>query len=141
MKKHPNAIRQSRRFKKEQIKKEFLDSFAYNEISKEDLSARARADNMKNCRQAMKIINECENMIKMNKENVIRFAYEQGKIFKKFKEDTKFKNLVEQFGINRRKIIFKINIVKLADKYPKMLTSPATLSFLKSYHKDIKSFC
>ena len=80
-------------------------------------------------------------MIETNKENVIRFAYEQGKIFKKFKEDTKFKNLVEQFGINRSKIIFKINIVKLADKYPKMLTSPAKLSFLKSYHKDIKSFC
>ena len=80
-------------------------------------------------------------MIKTNKKNIIRFTYEQGKIFKKFKEDTKFKNLVEQFGINRRKIIFKINIVKLADKYPKMLTSSVTLNFLKSYHKDTKSIC
>ena len=67
--------------------------------------------------------------------------YEQGKIFKKFKEDTKFKNLVEQFGINRSTIIFKINIVKLAEKYRKMLISSVTLNFLKSYHKDTKSIC
>ena len=69
----------------------------------------------------------------------ICFPYERGKIFKKFKEDTKFKNLVEQFGINKRTMIFNINIVKLADKYPKILTSSVTLNFLKSYHKDIKS--
>ena len=69
---------------------------------------------MKNCQEAVKIIKECDNMIKTNKKNIIRFMYEQGKIFKKFKEDTKFKNLVEQFGINRSTIIFKINIVKLA---------------------------
>ena len=35
----------------------------------------------------------------------------------------------------------KKNIVKLLDKYPKMLTSSITLDFLKSYFNDIKSFC
>ena len=116
-----------------------LDSFVYNEINKEDLIA--RADNVQNCQEGTKIMKECENMIKTNKENIIRFAYEQDKIFKKFKEDTKFKNLVEQFRINRTTTIFKINIVKLADKYPKIWTSSVTLNFLKSYHKDIKSIC
>ena len=96
---------------------------------------------MKNCQEAVKIIKECENMIKTNKKIIIRFAYEQGKIFKKFKEDVKFKNLVEQFEVNRSTIIFEINIVKLADKSHKMLTSSVTLKFLKNYHKDIKSIC
>ena len=136
MKKHPNAVRQSRRFNKEQTKKH---SFFYDQINKEDLSV--RADNVKNCQEAVKIIKECENMIKTNKKIIIRFAYEQGKIFKKFKEDVKFKNLVEQFGVNRSTIIFEINIVKLADKSHKMLTSSVTLKFLKNYHKDIKSIC
>ena len=68
-------------------------------------------------------------MIKTNKKIIIRFAYEQGKIFKKFKEDVKFKNLVEQFGVNRSTIIFKIDFVKLADKSHKMLTSSVTLKF------------
>ena len=44
----------------------------------------------------MKIVKECENIIKTNKKKIISFAYEQGKIFKKFKEDTKFKNLVNK---------------------------------------------
>ena len=83
---------------------------------------------MKNCQEAVKIIKECENMIKTNKKIIIRFGYEQGKILK-FKEDVKFKNLVEQFGVNRSTIIFKINIVKLADKSRKMLTSSVTSKF------------
>ena len=116
-----------------------LDSFVYNKINKKDLIA--REDNVQNCQEGTKIMKECENMIKTNKENIIRFAYEQDKIFKKFKEDTKFENLVEQFRINRTTTIFKINIVKLGDIYPKIWTSSVTLNFLKSYHKDIKSIC
>ena len=38
----------------------------------------------------MKIIKESENITKTNKK-IRGFAYEQGKIFRKFKEDTKFK--------------------------------------------------
>ena len=139
MKKHPNIVKQLRRFNKEQIKKQFLNSFVYDRITKEDLSK--KADNVKNCQEAAKIIKECENMIKANKKNIIHFAYEQGKIFRKFKEDAKFKNLVEQFGINRTTIIFKINVVKLVNKYPERLTSSVTLNFLKNYYKDIKSIC
>ena len=71
-----------------------LDSFFYDDISKEDLST--RADTIKDYQEAMKIIKECKNIIKTNKKKIIGFAYKQGKIFKKFKEDTKFKNLVEQ---------------------------------------------
>ena len=47
------------------------------------------------------------------------FAYKQGKSFKKFKEDTNFKNLVEKLRINRSTIILKINAVKLVNKYIK----------------------
>ena len=79
MKKHPNAVRQSRRFNKEQIRKQLLDSFVYDKINKEDLSA--GADNIKNRQEELKFIEECENMIKTNKKDIIRFAYEQGKIF------------------------------------------------------------
>ena len=131
MKKHPNAVKQSRRFNKEKIKKQLLDSLVYDEnINNEDLSA--RVDTVIDYQEAMKIIKGCENIIKMNKKKIICFAYEHGKIFKKFKEDTKFKNLVKQFGINKSTIIFKIKIVKLADKFPKMLTSSVLLNFLKS---------
>ena len=90
MKKHPIAVKQSRRFNKEQIKKQSLDSFVYDEnINKEDLSA--RLDTVQGCQEAMKIIKECENIIKTYKKKMKCFAYEQGKIFKKVKEDTNLK--------------------------------------------------
>ena len=128
MKKHSNAVKQSRRLNKEQIKKWLLDSLVYNgHINKDDLSA--RVDTIKDRQEGIKIVKECENIIKTNKKKIISFAYEQRKIFKKFKEDIKFKNLVEQFRINKRTIIFKINIVKSVDKYSKMLISSVTLSF------------
>ena len=139
MKTHSSAVKQSRRPNKEQIEKELLNSFVYDDINKEDLSA--RADTIKDYQETIKVIKECENIIKMNKKKIIGFPYEQGKIFKKFKEDTKFKNLVEQFKIKKSTIIFKINIVKLVDKYKRMLTSSVMLNFLKSYFKDIKSIC
>ena len=89
----------------------------------------------------MKIIEQYENIIKTNEKNMILFAYKQGKIFEKFKEDRKFKNLVEQFKINKSTKIFEINIVELVDKHPIMLTSSITSNFLKSYYKYIKNIC
>ena len=60
LKKHSNAVEQSRRFNKEQIKKQLLDSLAYDEnINEEDLSV--RVDNVKDCQEVMKIIKECES--------------------------------------------------------------------------------
>ena len=89
MKKHPNVVKQSRRLNKEKIKKQLLDSFVYNQnITKEDLSA--RVDTVEDCQEAMKIIEEYENIIKTNEKNIILFGYKQGKIFEKFKEDRKF---------------------------------------------------
>ena len=35
----------------------------------------------------------------------------------------------------------KINIVRLAVKYPKMIILSVTLNFLKSYYLDIKNIC
>ena len=34
-----------------------------------------------------------------------------------------------------------MNIVKLADKYPKMTTSSVALNFWKRYYKDINNIC
>ena len=131
---------QLRRLNKEQTKKQLFDAFVYDKnVNKEDLSA--RADDIKECQKALKIIEVYKNIIKTNKKKIICFAYEQDKTFKKFKEDKKFKNLVEQFKINKSTTIFKINIVKIVEKYQKKLTSSVTLNFLKSYYKDIKSIC
>ena len=130
----------SRRLGKEYIKQQLLESLGFNEnIDKEELIM--CPDRVKACQEALNIIKECEYIIKTNRKNIIYFAYQQGKVLKKFKEKRKFKNLAEQFKITESTIIFKINIVKLIDKYPKMITSSITLNFLKSYYEDIKNIC
>ena len=47
---------------------------------------------MENCAEAMDIVKKYEDMIKTNKKNIIFFAFQQGKIFEKFKENRKFKS-------------------------------------------------
>lgn len=42
------------------------------------------------------------------------------------------------FKVHKTTMIFKINLVKLIDKHPKLMKSSVTLGFLKTYFKDIK---
>ena len=73
------------------------------------------------------------------KRRSISIAYYQGKVFKRFKEKEKFIKLVSQLGIHKSTIIFKINVFKLYERYPKLLRSSIGLGLFKNYHKDIKT--
>ena len=68
-------------------------------------------------------------------------AFYQGKIFKRFKEKEKFQEMVGKLKIHMSTIVFKINVFKLIEKYPKLMKSSVTLTFLKNYLKDIKKVC
>ena len=117
-----------------------MESLVYNEsIDTKDLNEQANM--VESFKMAMDIIEEYKDIIETNKKNIIFLAYQQGKKFRKFKENRKFKSLVGQFKITKGTIIFKMNIVNLVKRYPKMMTSSVTLNFLKSYYKDIKNIC
>ena len=62
-------------------------------------------------------------------------------MFKNFKDKEKFIKLVNEFKVHKSTIIFKINIFKLIEKYPKLMKSSIGLGFLKNYYKDIKEIC
>ena len=68
-------------------------------------------------------------------------AFYQGKIFKRLKEKEKFQEMVGKLNIRKSTIIFKINVFKLIKKYPKLMRSSVTLTFLKNYLRDIKKVC
>ena len=77
----------------------------------------------------------------MEKKGIIRIAYHQGKVFKKFKDKEKFITLVNKLGIHKTTIIFKINIFKLCERHSKLLKSSIGLGFLKTHYKDIQEIC
>ena len=47
-------------------------------------------------------------------------AYQLDKIFKRFKANEKLINLVNQFGISKSIVVFKIPIARFLNNYPKM---------------------
>ena len=49
--------------------------------------------------------------------------------------------MVKKLKIHKSTVIFKINVFKLIEKYPKLMGSSVTLTFLKNYLKDIKKVC
>ena len=89
--------------------------------------------------ETAKVIKQYEDIIKAKKKGIISITYYQGKVFKRFKEKEKFIKLVSQLGIHKNTIIFKINVFKLCERYPKLLGSSIGLGFFKNYHKDIKA--
>ena len=67
------------------------------------------------------IIRTYKEIIKTKKKKIICSACRKGIIFKKFKEKKKFVRMTKNFNFSKSAMIFKINIMKLVDKYPKLI--------------------
>ena len=112
----------TKQLSKNEIKKQLLESIIINEVvESEELNK--EAGEMQEPEKAAKIIKQYEDIIKTKKKGIISIAYYQGKVFKRFKEKEKFIKLVSQLRIHKNTIIFKINIFKLCERYPKLLSS------------------
>ena len=124
----------------EETKKQLLESMIIDEVVEfEDLNKEAKE--IREPEKAAEVIKRYDDMIKMKKKGIISVAYHQGKVFKRFKEKEKFVKLISELGIHKTTIIFKINVFKLREKYPKLLRSSIGLGFFKNYQKDIKVVC
>ena len=62
-------------------------SIYYGNINTEDLNEQANI--VESYEESMVIIKKYKDTIKTNKKNIIFFAYKQGKVFSKLKEDLK----------------------------------------------------
>ena len=89
----------------------------------------------------MEVVKEMKKIIRGNKCCILRLAYQQGQISERFTLNDKFINLVNQFGIIKSSMGFKISILKFLDKYPRMKKSSLTLLFLKNNLKIIEEIC
>ena len=120
--------------------KHLIESMDVDEaIELDDLNK--QAEEVQDPKKAADVIKQYEDVIRRKKKGIINIAFHQGKVFKRFKEKDKFITLVNQFNIHKTTIIFKINIYKLCEKYPKLLKSSVGLGFLKNCYKDIKRIC
>ena len=125
---------------KEEIKTQLLDSIIIDEVAEFE-NVNKEAKETQDPEKAAEIIKQYEDIIETKKKGIIKVAYHQGQVFKRFKEKEKFAKLVSELGIHKTTIIFKINVFKLCEKYRKLLKSSIGLGFFKNYHKDIKAIC
>ena len=75
---------------------------------------------------ALKVIQELEQIIKNKKSDIVWLAYYQGQIFQKFKEKESFVSMFLKLTI-----IFKSAFKNLIDDYPKIKDSSLPLHYLK----------
>ena len=114
------------------MKQLLIDSLVSNDtIETEELNERAE-------KMATKIIKEYEEILCTKRKGIISVAYHQGDVFSCFREKEKFMKLVSRFKIHKNTIAFKINVLKLINKHPRLMKSSVNLSFLKNYLKDIR---
>ena len=90
-----------------------------------------KADKVEKPEDAVAVLWAYEDIIRTKKKGIICIAYQQGKIFKKFKDREKFIQLVKHFQVNKSTIIFKINILKQIEKFPGLKKPSLTLGFTK----------
>ena len=88
--------------------------------------SKKKAEEVEEPEKAAEVIKKFEN-IKTNKKGIVRVAYYQDK--------EKFSTLVNKLKIHKTTIIFKINIYKLCERFPKLLNSSIGLGYFKNFQK------
>ena len=132
--------KKTKRLSQEEIKKQLLESIVINEVVESEELNR-EAEEVQDLEEAAMVIQKYKHTIKTKKKGIISIAYHRGKAFKNFKDKEKFVTLVSRLGIHKNTVIFKINVFKLCERYPKLLKSSIGLAFFKNCHKDIKTVC
>ena len=130
--------KKTKRLSKNEIKKQLLESIIKKQVVEfEELNK--NTEEIQEPEEAAEVIKQYEYIINTKEKGNISIAYSQGKVFKRYKEKEKFIKLVSQSGIHKNTIIFKINVFKLCEKYPKLLRYSIGLGFFKIYHTYIKT--
>ena len=99
-----NQKRQKIKKTKPEIKKELEESIA-NGIRNENAVCKKNVNNCATDEDAVKVIQELEDIIKNKRSDIIWLDYHQGQIFQKFKEKERFAN--PNLGWGRGSIPYK----------------------------------
>ena len=125
---------------KDDIKKQLLEWIIINKaVESEELNR--EVEGVQDPEEAEMVVQKYEYIINTRKKGIISIAYYQGKVFQKFKDLEKFVKLAKRLGIHKTTIIFKINVFKLCERYPKLLKSSIGFVFFKNYNNGIKAVC
>ena len=126
---------------KTEIKKELEDSIV-NGKKNENGDMQERVNECIANEDAVKAVQEFEQIIQNKKSDIVWLAYYQGQIFQKFREKERFvSDMVLKFHVSKSTIVFKIALKKLIDDFPRIKDSSLSLHYFKKKLKLIKEVC
>ena len=126
---------------KSEIKKQLEDSIA-NGKKNGIMDIKQMTENCTASEEdAVKVIQDFEEIIRNKKSDIVWLAYHQGKIFQKFRLKERFVNdMVSKLKVSKSTIVFKIALSRLIDYYSKIKDSSLSLHyFLKKLEIDERS--
>ena len=121
-------VKKTKRLTHEEIKKQLIESMIVNDVT-ETQESNKQAEEVQKPKDPAAVIKQYEEVIRTKKKGIVSIAYHQEKVFKRFKDKEKLIKLVNEFKVHKSTIMFKINIFKLCEKYPKLLKSSIGLDF------------
>ena len=126
---------------KTEMKKELEDSIT-NGRKNENADMQDKVNGCISSEDAIKVIQDFEQIIQNKKNDIVWLAYYQGQIFQKFREKERFiSDMVSKFKVSKSTIVFKIALSRLIDDYPKIKDSSLSLHYFKKHLKLIKEVC
>ena len=80
--------------------------------------------------EAIKFIQDFEQIIQNKKIDIMWLAYYQGQIFIKFRNKERFvSDMVSKFNVSKSTIVFQIALKKLIDDFPRIKESSLSLHY------------
>ena len=130
-------VKKTKQLKQEEIKKQLVSSLVKKDmVETKELNEQARI--VDKPEDAADLIKKYEETLRTKRKGIVSVAYHHGKVFSRFREKERFVRLMANFGVYKGTIIFKINVFRLLDKYPRLKKIFDHSKFLKNYFKDIK---
>ena len=114
---------------KTEIKKRLKDSII-NSRKNENSDIQDKVNGCITNEDAVKTIQELEQIIQNKKNDIVCLAYYEGRIFHKFREKERFvSDMVLKFNVSKSTIVFKIALKKLIDDFPEIKNSSLSLYY------------
>lgn len=84
------------------------------------------------------MVKEYEVVIRSRKKGTLKVAFRKGRILKHFKESEGFVEIIKKLCVSRSTVYFKINLLKILEKYLKLTKSLLSLNVSIIYSKTVK---
>ena len=125
----------------EQVLEKLRDSLINSKEEIENKGLEQTVKNTSDPHNAIYLAKKIDKMIKCSNNNILMLAYQQGRIFQKFKMNKGFSSAVTDFGIIKTTLNFKIDVVNFINQYPGMRKSSISLISLKNNFRAKKNVC